>query len=374
MSRSGRAALETAVTGRRTAARIVPALTVAVLALAACSASGGTAGGTVPAHAPASPSATARPGGTSSGSGAAAAPARAAARAAGQAPLLPIQHGGLRPGAAELAGDVPHLAHASFRPTVAQAPHDMPSGASCQIGQAATNPRYCVFGDTTNPTRTIALVGDSVAGAWQGALTKIARAHHWKLIMATHSRCPWTATMTVNLGHTAPYTACKTWGARVLQAMLTRFHPALVIVSDRPVLGTPRFRPGPAASSQIGRGMATYWRKLSAHGIAIAPLREAPEMGMDIPHCVAARAPGNCGVSRRSAVARTTPITVGARLTHHRLRLIDLTNLICGKQTCHPVVGNVLVYRDKHHLTNTYALTIAPYLERRLLRFPLFAA
>jgi hypothetical protein len=41
--------------------------------------------------------------------------------------------------------------------------------------------------------------------------------------------------------------------------------------------------------------------------------------------------------------------------------------LICGPVSCPPIVGNVLVYQDNHHLTGTYALTIAPYLEKRLL-------
>jgi hypothetical protein len=31
-------------------------------------------------------------------------------------------------------------------------------------------------------------------------------------------------------------------------------------------------------------------------------------------------------------------------------------------------VGNVLVYQDAHHLTSTYALTTAPFLEARLLK------
>ena len=31
------------------------------------------------------------------------------------------------------------------------------------------------------------------------------------------------------------------------------------------------------------------------------------------------------------------------------------------------VVGNVLVYRDRHHLTNAYTRTLEPYLEQRLL-------
>ncbi len=45
-----------------------------------------------------------------------------------------------------------------------------------------------------------------------------------------------------------------------------------------------------------------------------------------------------------------------------------MDSLICGRTTCPPVVGNVLVYQDSHHLTSAYALTTAPYLEQRLLK------
>ncbi len=45
-----------------------------------------------------------------------------------------------------------------------------------------------------------------------------------------------------------------------------------------------------------------------------------------------------------------------------------MNSLICGPVNCPPVVGNVLVYQDSHHLTSTYALTTAPYLEQDLLK------
>ncbi len=48
--------------------------------------------------------------------------------------------------------------------------------------------------------------------------------------------------------------------------------------------------------------------------------------------------------------------------------LIDMNSLICGRVKCPPIVGNVLVYQDSHHLTSVYALTTAPYLEKRLLK------
>jgi hypothetical protein len=43
--------------------------------------------------------------------------------------------------------------------------------------------------------------------------------------------------------------------------------------------------------------------------------------------------------------------------------LITMNSFICAPTTCAPVVGNVLVYRDAHHLTGTYITTLRPYLE-----------
>jgi hypothetical protein len=48
-------------------------------------------------------------------------------------------------------------------------------------------------------------------------------------------------------------------------------------------------------------------------------------------------------------------------------QLIDMDDLICGKELCQPIVGNVEVYRDQHHLTLTYTRTLLPYLKSRLL-------
>ena len=67
---------------------------------------------------------------------------------------------------------------------------------------------------------------------------------------------------------------------------------------------------------------------------------------------------------------RSTPITVANRIVGNGEYLIDMSNLICTAKLCHPIVGNVEVYRDLHHLTNTYVLTLAPYLERKLLTLP----
>ena len=42
---------------------------------------------------------------------------------------------------------------------------------------------------------------------------------------------------------------------------------------------------------------------------------------------------------------------------------IDPTPWVCPTSPCPAVIGNVLVYRDNHHMTTVFAKALAPYLE-----------
>lgn len=44
--------------------------------------------------------------------------------------------------------------------------------------------------------------------------------------------------------------------------------------------------------------------------------------------------------------------------------VIDLTDRICPNE-CPPVIGNVLLYRQSHHLTRTYVESLVPDLSAR---------
>jgi hypothetical protein len=48
--------------------------------------------------------------------------------------------------------------------------------------------------------------------------------------------------------------------------------------------------------------------------------------------------------------------------------LIDINREICPRNLCRAVIGNALVYRDKSHLSATFARTLAPGIERGLRR------
>jgi hypothetical protein len=278
----------------------------------------------------------------------------------------------LHPGAAVLAGDAAEPKPAPIVPSLATATKDYPAyvDRDCETPQSSSTQRFCTFGDTSDPKLTVALVGDSVAGEWLPPLQRIAASRHWKVITDLRSRCPFSATMTVNSRHTDPYVSCHEWGANALHSLLT-LKPDVVITSDRPVLGIPGHPTADAHTlAAIGDGMATYWRTLLAHHIPVVAIRESPEMGIDEPVCLqqSKGALGPCSVRAADAITPDPPTVVAARQVA-AARLIDMNRFICT-DTCIPVVGNVLVFRDRHHITATYSATTAPYLLRALLAVP----
>jgi hypothetical protein len=74
-----------------------------------------------------------------------------------------------------------------------------------------------------------------------------------------------------------------------------------------------------------------------------------------------------CTLSRAKAVDADPPTSYAAKALGGKVPVIDMNSLICGQAQCSPVVGNVLVYMDSHHLTQSYGITLAPFLEQRLL-------
>ncbi|SHG22887.1 Peptidoglycan/LPS O-acetylase OafA/YrhL, contains acyltransferase and SGNH-hydrolase domains [Jatrophihabitans endophyticus] len=257
-----------------------------------------------------------------------------------------------------------------FAPPVEAAEQDMgaytkgPGG--CQAAQTSSDLLSCTYGDTKHPIRTVALVGDSVAGQWFPALNAIALERHWKLVLNLHSLCPWSATMTVT-GDGEAYRACHTWGAKLTAALLKQ-RPDVVITSARPSLGTTDHpEVGTAAWRAIGSGAVAYWNRLTAAGIPVVPIAETPEMHKDVPDCLASTDDDfdQCSATRSDALRPGTPMVVAARRT--QAHAVTMNDLVCAPKVCKPVVGNILVYRDKHHITQTFMLTLKPFLEKRLL-------
>jgi peptidoglycan/LPS O-acetylase OafA/YrhL len=274
------------------------------------------------------------------------------------------------PGAAVLASKNITAPAAPIRPPPDDIAQPLYRQKGCLVDKHVAKAKACVFGDTKQPVLTVVLVGDSAAGEWFSALEPIAVQRHWKLITEIHSSCPWTATMMTDPDSPRPYDSCHTWGTSVLHDLLTTIRPDVVITSDYPTLATTVAHPkgGPQSAADIGTGMAAYWAKLKHAGMSVVAIRETPDLVEDVPECVD-RYPSaldKCDVPVAKAIKKYSPIETAVQLTG--IPVVDMNGLICGPTMCAPVVGNVLVYSDRHHLTSYYSLTAAPYLEERLFK------
>jgi peptidoglycan/LPS O-acetylase OafA/YrhL len=277
------------------------------------------------------------------------------------------------PGAAVLAGGVTNVPVAPILKPPDPISQTLDQTGGCLDDFGASAPKSCVFGDTANPVLTVALVGDSAAGEWFDALNAIAVHRHWKLVTELHSSCPWSSTLVLNWNGIGELTACQTWGAAVLHDLVTTIRPNVVITTEYPsLLSTPDHpaNASPAAMAEIGAGMAQYWTRLEAAGISVTPIKESPDLVEDVPTCVEQHPTdlAQCDVPVSRAVLPDSPVTDAAALMNGKVNVVDANSLICGPKVCAPVVGNVLVYGDRHHLTGPYSKSTAPYLEPLLLK------
>jgi peptidoglycan/LPS O-acetylase OafA/YrhL len=274
------------------------------------------------------------------------------------------------PGAAVLAGDATAAKGVAAVPSPAAAPLDVDPFSACETPIPLVTPRPCTYGSPTGARLRIALIGDSVANQYRAILAKAAPQRRWFVVTDLHGQCPWTATTMARSGTSDPYAACHEWGRTVLRDMVTKYKPDVVVTSERPVLGTPDHPAAdPTSFGEIADGMVRYWRQLAAHGIRVVAVKESPEPGRNIPDCLSR--PGNdaaaCTAPTSTAIVRDTALDQAVARMGAGAELMDVNSLICRPKVCPPIVGNVVVYRDTHHLTQTYITSLAPYFLRALV-------
>jgi hypothetical protein len=53
--------------------------------------------------------------------------------------------------------------------------------------------------------------------------------------------------------------------------------------------------------------------------------------------------------------------------------VVNLNEFICPRGTCSAAIGGVVVWRDAHHITNTYGETLIPFFEEKMRKLGLIA-
>ena len=239
-------------------------------------------------------------------------------------------------------------------PPPAQARADVPEVYEKGCHQMPRDPEVlsCEFG-SEDLELTIAVVGGSHAAHWLPAFRRLAEEHDWRIVSITKSACRFNALFT--RGHES----CHEWNL-ALPDHLAELAPDVVFTT-----GTV----GDGAEEHVPEGFVLHWRALEERGIPVLALRDTPRVGFNVPECVERNGgdAAECTWRRSELRGLDNPIGQLDSLPSN-VEVFDLLDYLCNGDDCPAVIGNVLVYRDGHHITSAYARTMAPVFVEPLLR------
>ena len=239
--------------------------------------------------------------------------------------------------------------HVAYQPTTA------PPTSTCRLGPA-------------DGRHTIAIIGDSHAMQWAPALAELANRQGWTVYVYGKSACTISDVPVWSGGLKREYTECARWRSAVIERLTSLGHLDAVVVGrwmdyrGLALDGKGR-RIGPEAVSATWQaGFGRTVRALAPVTNRVLVIRDTPRPGQDVPTCLSREAsaaacdfPKASGTGLDSTLAAAekaaAPATVG---------FVDLTATLCPAEQC-PVVApsGHIMFRDAHHLTSSYARTLA---------------
>jgi peptidoglycan/LPS O-acetylase OafA/YrhL len=258
-----------------------------------------------------------------------------------------------------IAGPVPR----NLTPSLSKARNDTdPLRADgCGLSLAGSKPPACVYGDADGAV-TVALVGDSHAAHWFPAVELLAQQRGWRLVPFTKFSCVFVDMRIWSPRLKREYTECEAWRELVVDRLVA-LRPDLVIVASAQEL--PVVLRSDDDPELQGAAVARLIERIPGE---VAIIVDTPRSDHDVPACLAKHpaAIEQCITTRSAAFGPRYRIreAEAARLTG--ATLVDLSAVTCPTDPCPPVIASMLVYRDHHHLTATFARSLVDELEAAL--------
>lgn len=226
----------------------------------------------------------------------------------------------------------------------------------------------CEFGKANAP-RTVALLGDSHGLQYAPPLIKLAKSRNFRLVTYLRGSCVLADVKYVQ-------SACNKWRGRAIKQIRKR-KPDVIVVSQATGNSYVVKRGGRKLNRKkserfLRSGMARTLRKLvrvpakSGGKARVILLRDQALAPFRPPDCLKknSRKPSRCAFRTK----RPNPPGfdwAGAKRVS-KVRIFNPMSYFCGKHWCPAVSRNMVVFRDKYHLTATYARTMTGWLGKRL--------
>ncbi|MDR2538628.1 MAG: acyltransferase [Bifidobacteriaceae bacterium] len=245
-------------------------------------------------------------------------------------------------------------------------------------GVQTTYTPLCLYSPTPNPTKTLALVGDSQIVMYFDAFAQLAEKHDWEIRTFVHSGCP---LVPVERKNNEEGYNCVIANEATLQTLLD--DPVDLVI----LMGLTGPFEGEDEDPDIGaKGFVKNIKALTKAGNEVVVFQSAPrvegfgENPWPILQCLYEHieTPEECTFSPWNFAEHKFYETTHKLLPD--IPLVDINSSICinyqknarteveyAKGQCYYVVGNMLTLRDHFHLTSQFASSLIPYFEPTLL-------
>ena len=219
----------------------------------------------------------------------------------------------------------------------------------CQISPGDSEVKICKYGNTDDYDYTIALVGGSKSTHWLPSLQELGEIY--RILNVTKSGCRFSLDNSESIADD-----CYEWNTKVVDELAEYNPDAVVTLAD---VARPTYE-------EVPEGFIEQFEKLNNYDIPILAIRDTPYFSKDVVECLSQENGINdCSIEKSKTIS---PIPAWEKLSNppENVTYVDYTDYICTENTCPPVVGNIVAYLDKSHMTATFNKTFAPIIRKDL--------
>ncbi len=221
----------------------------------------------------------------------------------------------------------------------------------------------CEFGTLDNPTATIALIGNSHAGALVPAFEEYALDAGWKIVLMRKTGCVGLSTSEWTTQYKPD---CTEWTKSVLDAAASDEFDAVVFATNN---GSSKYLgPRDAPRDELLANIVGNLQALESSKPVLA-LGDVPASPVAAPACIDLHhlEYDPCATPRTDGVEHDNLVAQAARLVPG-VKSASLLPYLCSATKCHVIIGGVVVYIDEHHLSASFSRSLGPYLGAELAR------
>ncbi|WP_414044855.1 acyltransferase family protein [Macrococcus equi] len=221
----------------------------------------------------------------------------------------------------------------------------------CHVGPKDPTVKICEYGVTKGYDYTVAIVGGSHSTHWFTAIHELAEKHRIRVLNVTKSGCRLS---TDKKG----LPSCDTWNEHVVAKVADKQPDLVLAMAEISYFNV----------DEVPKGYLDQFKAFNERGIEIFAVRDTPYFRNDVPECIQAkgRHSKDCKIEKDIVVPKETDWSK-LKVKPQGVHFVDYTDKICPDEYCEPVVGNVVAFFDKSHMTKTFVSTLTPYVEKDII-------